>query len=356
MRRKDIEDELERRGFEFEFIKDYQLDRADWNEADANEARMGAALDVNTVVQYAMDMEEGADWAPITVLERPGKLDQVINGRHTYAARGMCKPPGLTNDAIRIKGEADPYRIELAIAASNKNNGRQLTHDEKLLHAADLKKRYPHATLKDLAMWLKAKPGTISEYLKAVGAERRADRMQRGSILRRGRHFSMDLKRALDTLQSDTVFGAAIDLIDAHPLDLRGQAGLDLVASLRSAGSDTKAVKLIDAREVELNKAQADRDRKKSRSPTAPMTRFMGKTSVRGVLKAYPGSVDKLYMEALTCPELKRERKVLDDAIDVLIEARARMTGLIEDHERAAEEAASRRDGKPGSEGISPAP
>lgn len=345
-----VESELTRQGFAFEFVKDYQIANIDMREAEENPARLGQKLNVEDVFGYAMDMEAGADWMAIVVRDLGEQLDTLINGRHTIEAMGLCKPVRKTVDCYRVR-EADPLRVDMLIRTINVHNGRKPDVGERLVHIAEMKRMHPHLTVKELSLRFKVSRPKINEYLATLGAELRADGLGVGHIVA-GRHFSSELKRALNTFQNDAVFVHTAQLIAAHPIDLRGEAGLDLIASLRSAGTERQAMKILEARDKELNTAEAERAIKKTRSPTSRATKYLGQ--VRSTIKKWPGSVEKLYLAGLgTWRQLRREVKMLDEAIGYQEEVRDAMAKLADEMERA-EEWSQRRPGKPSSEATSP--
>lgn len=351
MRNQKIEDELTRQGFVFEFVKDYPLAQIDMKEAEENPARLAAKLDEDAVIAYWMAMEEGADWEAIMVRDRGTPLDQLINGRHSIAAAGHCKPKRTTLDAYRIR-EADEVRVDVLIRTANIHNGRTPSTAEKLLHIAEERRQHPHLTVKELSVRFRIRRERIAEYLAVIEAEKRATKVGIGHVVHGNRHFGAELKKALNSLQSDAVFLHAAKLIAVHPLDLRGDAGLDLISSLRGAGTERQAMKIIEAREGELARAAEDRSVKKTRSPSSRATKFMGE--VRRVIRRYPGSVEKLYLAGLgSWRQLRREAKVLDEAIGFQEDVRDAMIAMADEMERA-EEWAQRRPGRPSSEPTSP--
>jgi len=345
------EQTLNELGFAWEFVQDYPINKIDWKEADENHARLGVKLDLDVAVGYAEAMEAGADWTAITVKHTGEPLDQLIDGRHSTAAMKLAKPERKTVDAYVIR-DHDPYRIDMLIRISNVNNGRESSVSERLLHIAEMRRIWPHTTLKELSQRFHVKQKVITEYIKVLDSEKRAEGLGVGHIIRGSRHqFSMDIKRALNTLQNDVVFVRAVQLLAKHPLELRGQAGNDFVTSLRDAGSERRAMQLMEARDQEISRSEEERKLRKSVTPRTYIDRFM--SEVRRVQKRFPGSVEKLYMEGYTCPQLRRERKLVDQVIDILMDTRVKMDTLIEEQERT-EAWQSERLGKLTSDATSP--
>jgi hypothetical protein len=205
-----------------------------------------------------------------------------------------------------------------------------------------------------LSLRFDVKQKVISDYLKVLDAEKRAESLGVGHILRGNRaQYSMDLKRSLNTLQNDVVYVRAIQLIAKHPLELRGQAGQDFVGALRDAGSERRAMKVMEDRDREISRADEERKLKKSRTPSTVMTRFM--SDVGRVERRYPGTPEKLYMEGYTCPQLSRELKRLERVYEILGAAIEKAQTILEEQERT-EAWVAQRLGSPASDNTSPAP
>jgi hypothetical protein len=200
-----------------------------------------------------------------------------------------------------------------------------------------MRRLFPHSTAKELASQFRVAAYTAAEYLRVIAMERRADDLGVGHLAK-SRAISLKLKAQLQGLQNDNVFLHAVTLVARHPNDFRGATpGVTLVKELRSAGSERKALKYLDERDRELSDAEDQRKVKKSRSPSGKATLFVG--AARSLLKKYPGTPTKLYLEGLgtTCNELKRELKVLREARNAIDEVDEAMVKLIADLERQEE-------------------
>ena len=324
-------------GYTWQFHKELPLDQLDMKEAESNPARLGSALDEDYALGIGLAVQEGADLPAIVVLDDGTALYKIVTGRHRInGVTDFCKPPRPALDAYVVR-EVDPYRIQLLIRTINVIEGHAPDTRERLTHIAEMRRMFPHSTAKELAALFRVATNTAAEYLRVIAMERRAEDLGIGNIAK-SRTIPMKLKAQLQGLQNDNIFLHAVTMVSRHPNDFRGKTpGETLVKELRSAGSERKALKYLDERDRELTDAEDQRKVKKSRSPSGKATLFVG--AARSLLKKYPGSPNKLYLEGLgtTCNELKRELKVLREARNALDDVDEALVKLIADLERQEE-------------------
>ena len=346
---------LTARGYTWQYVKDFPIARLDLKEAESNPARLGKALDEEYALSIGLAVQDGAELPAIVTHDTGDGLDDIITGRHRVSGvTTFCKPRRDTIDAYRVR-EADKFRVDLLVRTINTIEGHAPGTHERLIHVAEMRRKYPHTTTKDIAKEFGVAVETAHEYLRVLAMERRAEELGVGHIVRNNRGFSMKLKSALNSINIDSVFVHAVDMVAKHPNDFKGSAGSTLAKELRSLGSERRMLKFVETRDRELTEVDDQRKAKKSRSPTGRATLFVG--AARSLLKKYPGSPDKLYLEGLgsTCDQLRRELKVLREARDALDDVEGAVEKLLADLERQEEWQQKARPGNQSSEGTSPA-
>lgn len=328
---------LSSNGYTWQFQKDLPLTMLDMKEAESNPARLGAALDEEYALSIGLAVQDGAELPAIVVLDDGTPMYRIITGRHRVkGVTDFCKPQFQALDAYVVR-EVDPYRVQMLTRTINIIEGHAPNTRERLTHIAEMRRMFPHSTAKELSGQFKVAAQTANEYLRVLSMERRADDLGVGHVAK-GKAIPFKLKAQLQSIQSDNVFMHAVAVVARHPNDFRGQTpGSTLIKELKSAGTERKALKYLDERDRELTDAEDTRKVKKSRSPSGKATLFVG--AARSLLKKYPGTPTKLYLEGLgtTCNELKRELRVLRDARNVIDEVDEALVKLIADLERQEE-------------------
>lgn len=346
MRDPKTENFLAARGFAFEFVPDMPIAEIDCQEADANPARLRTKLEQDRAISYGIAMEEGADFPAIVSLDvADGRLKRLITGRHRIAGAGAASRPVLDAYVVR---ESDPYRVEMLIRTINNIEGRAPGQDEKLLQAGEMKRLFPHVTVAELASWFLLKPSVITDYLKVLDVERRADALGLGSIFKTDRFKkNAKLKIQINQIQSDVTFDRLVRLIAAHP-HVRGQAAIDLVRNVRECSTEKRALGLIDKLDREYAELEEELRARRSRSPSGKATTFIGK--ILGIGRSYPGSPDKLFLAGFPAhrfPDVINGTRAAMDIIGEVLDA------LVKQHEENERTTEWRRTGPSSSAGIS---
>jgi hypothetical protein len=324
-------------GYTWQFVAKVPIAKIDLKEAEANPARLGRALDEEYALSIGLAVQDGAELPAVVVLDRGEPQFDVMTGRHRiYGVTHFCKPAHDTIDAYVVR-EVDPYRVELLSRSINVIEGHAPDTTERLTHVAEVRRKFPHSKPHELASQFKLSTKQVNEYLRVLAMEKRADDLGVGHIVRNNRAFGLKTKADLNSIQNDNVFANAVVMVAKHHNDFRGTAGTTFAKELRAAGSERRALKYIEERDRELTEAEEQRKVKKSRSPSGRATMFVG--AARSLLKKYPGTPDKLYLEGLgtTCNELKRELKVLKEARNALDDVEGALEKLIADMERQEE-------------------
>jgi hypothetical protein len=350
-----VESWLKANGYAFRFEQAAGLDRIDMVEADVNPARLHRKFDERIAYDYAQDYERGADFPALVVQEVVGqKLWFLWGGRHRHGGATMAMK--TTHDMIVVFGETSQARIELARRVLNSIGvGKKDNEPEKLLHIAELRKRYPRAfSLDELAMHYKVKRPTVTRYLAVIASQERADRLGKGMFWSNPR-ISQELKVEAGRFQSDEVFCAVVELVQNHQQDLRGDSGTDFVKKLRHTmqNDKTRLAAIID-RDKELIANDEEKRTGRKRVPTSRTTRYLG--YFRSIGANYPGAAEKLHLgDQGSCAMLRRLRKEALKVQDISIEMVAEYDRLIAEAEKVEAWRAARR-GASDSAPISPPP
>jgi hypothetical protein len=329
-----LEKWLKTNGYAFKFTPNFPLDQIDLDEAAANPARMGRSLDSDLAYEYAQAYEDGADFPAILVREIVGQaLKQLCGGMHRCHGSFAAKKD--RHDAIVVR-ESDPARVDLMMRVANsKGVGRGETLNGKLHHIAELRRLYSHFKIDDLAKHFSVKRTAAQMYLRVTASEQRAERLGLGAFFASSK-MSNALKVELNALQSDHVFHETSRLIQAHLPVLKGETGVDLVRTLRDAGTERKAISIIADRDKELIEADDERKTKGRRTPSAKLTKYF--SHIHSLVRTYPGTPQKLYLAGLgTCATMKRELKMVCQSQDILTDLKLELERQIAESEKAAE-------------------
>ena len=346
MRDPKTENFLKANGYAYVFVKQLKFGAIDLKEADANPARLLKKLDKDRALSYGLAMIDGADFPAIVVLDAgDDKPSRLITGRHRIEGAKEAEIDAFDAYVVR---DADPYRRELLLRTINNIEGRAPDQMEKLNHIAELHRLYPDVSVNELAARFGLKPQTVANHLRENEVAERAQRLGVGAEISHDKFKA--LKQPLFGLNNDVTFTEVVRLIARYP-DLRTSAATSLIKELKEKTTERQALKLIEERDREMAQIEAENRGKRSRTPKAKGTAFLSRP--RGMVKAYPGSPDKLYLGGFTAQELKGERKMLTDAATVIAEVMAEVDKLIEEKERA-NEWRNRRHGASNFAGISP--
>jgi len=346
-----IEQFLTSRGFAWKFQANFPIANINMRAAESNPARLGRAIDDEYALSIGLAAQEGADIPAIVTIDTGFDLDELATGRHRISGvTDFCKPPRTALDAYRVR-ESDPCRIELLIRTINGIEGRRTPAKENLIHMAEMKRKHPHLSAKQLAAEFYTTSTTVNAYFRELQMETRGEELGIGQIVR-GKAFNKSAKARLQSIKNDTIFMHACLLVAKHPNRYSLQA-IDALVRELNAVPEHRARDIIEQREEDLRKAASAEKLKQTRSPSGVSTKFV--SVLRSMLRVWPGSVDKLYLDGLgtTCSELKRELKVMQEALSVL-ELVVEATQKAADRKARDEEWSQRRDrGKPNSDNTS---
>ena len=351
MRDPRVENWLKANGYNYKYVEKFPIDQIDLAEARDNPVRLDAKFDEDLAETYGILMLD-IDFPAVVLLEIAGRaLKKVLGGTHRLIGAGKVKV--IVFDAYIVR-EADPLRVDALHGVLNSLEGWGETVDGRLLRAADLKRKHPSVKSAELAKMFGLSRTAINEFLQADRVEQKADKLGLGTFFSSNK-MTTKCKAAFDGLQSDAIFIATANLIQAHP-DIRGGGGVSLLKELKTAGSDTKAKAIILDRDRELTKQEARRTTKRVRTKSHKATRFLSK--VHGVNKAWPGTVERLYLAGLeTASAIRAELKSVDQSIDIHMEVREELKRLLDEVEKAAEwDKKTPRPGAGDSEPTSPPP
>lgn len=152
---------LQDAGLNFRF-EQIQLSDIDAKSSLNNNARViGAAVDDEVVISYAVKMEERNAAFPAIVVRETGKKYVVIDGNHRLQAYLMIeiddKPKTL--DCYVVEGPE--MAIEIATRSFNSANGLGQSHEEKMVHIRHLS-RQPGANIKAICSMFGVKRSTVT--------------------------------------------------------------------------------------------------------------------------------------------------------------------------------------------------
>ncbi len=315
--------------YTFIFVAAFSLDDIDWLEADANPARLGKKLDDERAFGYSQDMEAGCDFPAIVLLDIGDGLKKLImTGRH----RGRAAQAALrtTLDAYVVR-ESDPARRELLLRSLNVIEGEAPSHNERMVHIAEMKRKYPDMSNASLATQFKVKKDRVDDYLKAVAVEQRADGLGCGAAIHSGK-FSKAMKLALGSLHNDYAFIAATGLVARWPI-LRGSAGIDLITRLRSARTENAAMRMVE--EADHEQIALEDDKKITKTPSSKATKLMGR--FRGILKFSGGSIEHVHLAGIPAASRPGELRVATNLRNFINEVIDEIARLIAEDERTQE-------------------
>lgn len=335
MRDPKIEDWLKENGFKFQFAEGFPIDQIDMVKAKENPVRLDRKYDPDIADGYGIHMlDHGttSKFPAVVLLERPRQaLKEVMGGTHRLCGAVEAKFPGFDAYVVR---ESDPARIDILHGALNSLEGMGESHQGRLQRAAELVAKHPSLKIAAIAKVLGIKAQVAGDYVTAAKAERRADRLGVGPTFS-NQKMPLKTRAAFEGLQSDNTFVLAVHLLSKHP-DLRGGSGVSLLKELKGCGSESKAKMLIVGRDIELLKAEEGRKVRKLRTTSSKATTFFSR--VHGVEKEWPGTVEKLYLDAIeTLQGMRRELAGLERSIDIQLEVRDALKRKIEEREKMSE-------------------
>lgn len=229
---------LAREGVEFEYADKVSLDDIDSRKGLANQARLEEPLDEGLVESYAALMREGVQFPPL-VLWRPGKGRWIpVDGNQRLAA---CHKAGKRSiDAYLLKTTDQLVIDRLTWCLNNLVNGKRLTRDEALHHAAAYVRKYDVGPKQASKIW-GVKDGDLRKY---VAVQDKKDVLDKHRV-RLPASFSDEklYKMAGLTQAGEDVFVRAVKAVIATGVG--GKEIVDLCDEIRSARTSEAKLQVV---------------------------------------------------------------------------------------------------------------
>lgn len=327
MRDQRTENYLTKGGYTFTFVPGYSLSRINLKQALDNPARLSHSLDTQRVDTIATGLLSGDDLPAIVVFgNADGTHDELVTGAHRTAA--AAKAGIKTLDAYVII-ESDPFRRALLPRSINMLEGRGQTNEESLALVADVLRTFPDVTQTDIAAAFNLKPIQVSEYVRLLDYETRAEALGCGDIWAR---LTQTIRKELGRVSNDPVFRRTIEVLYATKIN--GTRAEDLVAGIRRIRSEAAALALLDktmAAHQQSEKQAATQHFGKRAKPSVTKRWFAALNAVRRVLD--PWHVDNLHLPTLDPSAIPASIALHDEVIDLCYEAKDALRAIQAQHD-----------------------
>lgn len=239
MRDEKTEDYLTDGGYAWRFVKDYDLARINLIAEAANPARLGRRKDDERIERMALKLIEGKSFPAIVVFANEGEdYDSLVTGFHRgHAAR--TAELSMFDAYVIVCG--DPYRRALLPRSINSIEGTASTQSQDLAQIAELLRLFPDAKHTDLAQAFSLKEPAISDYLKLIELEERAERLGVGEAW--GRITAQGIRIKLGRIGNDNVFAMAVHTIEQTKMV--GKPAEQLIDAVRKARTEKAAIDVL---------------------------------------------------------------------------------------------------------------
>jgi len=345
MRDAKTENYLERGGYAWRFVENYQLSRINLAAEAANPARLGRRREDDRIIKMATAMTDGVPFPAIVVFaNEDAPHDSLVTGLHRVTAADLASIEVL--DAYVVV-EHDVYRRALLPRSINVIEGKASTLAEDLAQIAELIRLFPNASQADLAAAFGVKQPLISDHLKLIEQEERANRLGVGDVW--ARITQQGIRMRLGRINNDVVFAMAANAVEQ--MRLTGRAADDLIDNVRKARTEQSATKIVQDALASYVEAQERAKAKYGKRPkqNACQRWFYALGRLWRVMPVW--DVRKLHLDALDASAVSMN-------ILKLKEVRAQIDDVLADQERRLEqtnrEAAWRKLPPPGADGYEP--
>lgn len=242
-RRSEIEDWLDSKGVEWDFIPEFPIADIDIEKGLGNQARVFTKLDTERVATYAEGVERG-DAFPGVILHKSSKVkSSAIDGNHRIAAYLRANKTSLP---VYLVTKVQPRNLVMMTFEANVKHGLPTTHDERLYQAAWLMDN--GASEGQAAAAVNVKAADVRKYW----AKRKADTRSKEVGINRTVWDALpqSTRNRLANINTDEGFKAAAEL--AFNANLSSGEVWDLVQRLQQIKSSSRQEAAVKAYATEL--------------------------------------------------------------------------------------------------------
>lgn len=202
MRSEIVEKWLTDAGATFSFQERFNLSKIDREESFRNQARIGAPIDEDVVLTYAVAMDKGDVFPPIVVYQKNGRYVN-IDGNHRYDSARMVNKDHLPAYTV---DNPTPALVALLTYNANTKHGKPTSLQERLRQGTLLVEM--GATRADVARNLNVPIRQLNAHIDQVNTDKRFQSLgiTRWDSLARG------IRTRLNDIRADRVMKAAANI------------------------------------------------------------------------------------------------------------------------------------------------
>lgn len=305
-----IEATLEKGGFQYVLQPEVPLSDIQITDAARQNIRP-VGIDQDVVLQYAIAMEDGAEFPPV-VLYRKKVGFGVLNGLHRVTAAPIAHKQTVPAYITTLEESADARAIEVLQRMLNTLNGLNYGKEERIQHAIRIHEVLGY-TVSDAARMMGLKPQMLVSRLGAISAKKRAA----GLDLVISNETAETSLNELNRLKNPAIFKAAV--LIAQSARLTTEQVRAMSQEIREAVNDEQATAVIEAWRTKMDAVIKETMGGKYQGPTSPARRAML------YLDRLERNVKVENFNPLTLPERKNVIAAIDGAIKRLQRIRAQI-------------------------------
>lgn len=246
--RAEIEDLLDSKGAEWDFVEELDTKLIDVQRSMANQARIGAPINSEQVVTYEEGMRRGDVFPAIVVYRTSGGKYVVIDGNHRVAA---ALSTGYKLAAYILDARKTPAQVIVMLTyEANTRHGLPTSQAERARHAVYLIEN-ANETIKNAAARMNLPTHYLSRFYSQHRADQRATEV--GIPPTQWRDLHVGSRERLNALADDNVYKAAVEY--AFRARLTAVEVGELVTTLRTLKTSEDQLEAIQRAKEE----QADR-------------------------------------------------------------------------------------------------
>lgn len=205
MRNESIEKWLADSGAQFTFVESLDLEKIDREASYRNQARISAPIDEDTVITYAVAMENGDAFPPLVVYQEKENGKYInVDGNHRYGAAQMVGKNRLPSYVVT---NPTPALVSLLTYNANTKHGKPTTLQERLRQATVLVEM--GAAPKEIAANLQIPLRSLYAHIEQVNTDKR----MQGLGISRWDTIARGVRTRLTNVRSDRVLKAATSLV-----------------------------------------------------------------------------------------------------------------------------------------------
>ena len=258
---------LKRQGVDWTYAAEVPLADIDIDAHAKDNIRLGQPLDQETVLRYALAIEEGAEF-PALLLYRRGARYAIANGMHRVEAYQLAKQPRCDAYILNLDAKVDAVVLERIQRTVNIVEGKAPSQEEAIEQALWLVSHLGYSDA-DAARMLHLKPRIISGQRKARLA---VDRLLKGApdLTRRVvEEFGVSRLEILDSIKRDPHAIEAARI--AHAARLTVEEVRELSRQVRDAASDDDCVAVLARWRHDLRTRIGETAGGRIRPPASPL-------------------------------------------------------------------------------------